>query len=272
MADKRPYAKIDTGYMMNPKWFRIERELRDDDRIDERDDYRSLVRVAREAHIASILYCAQNVTDGLFPVDVIKAITIVRPDEEPAITALFTVGMWINETGGLARVHDYLEHQTSSEKVKQLSDAGKKAVSVRDANRSADRSSNRSSDRSSEEKRREEKRNIERATSATRPDDDPVFLAFWAEYPRKDDRLKAFKAWNTALKVTDAETLTKAAKAYAVEVAGREKKFIKLGSSWLSAGSWENEPASTSMLVSEQPRERDPYAWMDRKQAGERGA
>ena len=25
MADKRPYAKIDTGYMMNPKWFRVRR-------------------------------------------------------------------------------------------------------------------------------------------------------------------------------------------------------------------------------------------------------
>ena len=93
---------------------------------------------------------------------------------------------------------------------------------------------------------------------AMRPEDDPAFLAFWAHYPRKDDRLKAFKAWNTALKVTDAETLTKAAKAYSVEVEGREKKFIKLGSSWLNAGSWENDytavPAPSQEMSWEQKR------------------
>lgn len=253
MADKRPYAKIDTGYMMNPKWFRIERELRDDDRIDERTDYRSLVRVAREAHIASILYCAQNVTDGLFPVDAIKAITVVRPEEEPAITALFTVGMWVNETGGLARVHDYLEHQTSSEKVKQLSDAGKKAVSAREAKRSSDRSSNRSSDRSSEEKRREEKRNIERATSATRPDDDPAFLAFWDNYPKKVSKDQARKAYEKRIKQgISPSVLASKALEYAtlMEHEQRDKKFIKNPATWLNAAAYEDDMAIPQEKIS----------------------
>lgn len=150
MADKRPYAKIDTGYMLNPKWFKLEHYLRSSERIDQRIDIRNVVRTARESHLASILYCAQNVTDGIFPVEVVKALATVRPDEEEAITALFEAGLWINEKGGMARVHDYLEHQTSSQKVKQLSEAGKTAAEAR-------KTTNRSTNRSTEEKRREEK-------------------------------------------------------------------------------------------------------------------
>ena len=206
MPDRRPYAKIDTGYMMNPKWFQVERELRIDDRIDQRIDVRSLVRTAREAHIASILYCAQNVTDGLFPVEVVKSLAMVRPEEEPAITALFEVGLWINEKGGLARVHDYLEHQTSAAKVKQWSEAGKKGAAERETNRTSNRSANRTSNRSSQEKRREE--NIYTPYKSPTGDDAPKsktkrkpaakysadFEAFWAAFP-KDRKVGKTKCW-----------------------------------------------------------------------------
>lgn len=154
MSDKRPYAKIDTGYVLNPKWFQVERYLRSVLRIDERIVIRNAIRAAREAHLASILYCAQNVTDGEFPVETIKALAIIQTDEEEAaITALFEVGLWVNLPGGMAEVHDYLEHQTSAEKIKQLRAAGRKAADARRAKTATNRSTN----RSTEEKRREEK-------------------------------------------------------------------------------------------------------------------
>ena len=140
MADNRPWAKIDTSFIMNPKWFRVERF------IGERIEFANgktdgtcyqlaianALRTAREAHLASILYCAQNQTDGTFPVRAIKAIvSVTTADEETALTALFEVGMWINKPGGMAEVHDYLEHQTPALLTKKRSDAGKKGAATR---------------------------------------------------------------------------------------------------------------------------------------------
>ena len=136
MSDTRPWAKIDTGYMFNPKWFQVERELRENmansmasamasangktDKLPEvchsvchEVAISNALRCAREAHLASILYSAQNQTDGTFPVRAIKSLAGVQTEpEELAITALFSVGMWRNLPGGMAEVRDYLEHQT----------------------------------------------------------------------------------------------------------------------------------------------------------------
>src|SRR5699024_7958393 len=75
MSDKRPWAKIDVAYMLNPKWFEIERQLRDsksiasanavaicDSNICHELAITNAVRAAREAHLASILYCKQHNT------------------------------------------------------------------------------------------------------------------------------------------------------------------------------------------------------------------
>ena len=117
MADSRPWAKIDTGYILNPKWFQIERELRTkmansmasaiavaNGKTEELPSVchsvchevaiSNALRCAREAHLASILYSAQNQTDGVFPVRAIKSLAGVQTEpEELAITALFSVGM-----------------------------------------------------------------------------------------------------------------------------------------------------------------------------------
>lgn len=136
MADDRPTANIDTGYIMNPKWFQVRRAMQDAMPpalpIATRDPLQGAVRTAMQAHLASILYCTQNRTDGIFPVDAIKAICTIQDDlDESAITALFDTGMWINHTGGMAEVRDYLEHNISAKQVKARSDAGKKAAAAR---------------------------------------------------------------------------------------------------------------------------------------------
>lgn len=140
MADPRPWAKIDAAYFHNPKWFQIERVLHasmpelmaNGMANDMASAISGAMRVAREAHLASILYSAQHQTDGLFPIRAIKAMCMVTNDlEEAAITALFEVGMWIDHPGGMAEVHDYLEHQTPASLVKKRSEAGKKGAAAR---------------------------------------------------------------------------------------------------------------------------------------------
>ena len=152
MSDKRPWAKIDAGYMMNRKWFQIERSMRTAMPNALPIALRTAMRLARECHMASILYCVQGSTDGEFPVSAVKSIVgVTEPEEEVAITALFESGMWINHTGGMAEVKDYLEHQTPSDKVRQKSEAGKKGAAVRWG-----KNANRNANRNAEEKRREE--------------------------------------------------------------------------------------------------------------------
>ena len=185
MSDRRPYAKIDTGYMLNPKWFQVERHLRANMATSDANAnalamakrIASALRLAREAHLASILYCAQSMTDGLFPVRAIKAlVTVQDEDEEAAITALFEVGLWINHPEGMAEVHDYLEHQTPAELAGKRSEAGRKGAQARwqtDGKSHSVANGKTDGNRNAEEKRREEKELL-----ATRADVRSVFDAF----------------------------------------------------------------------------------------------
>lgn len=203
--DKRPWAKIDTGYMLNPKWFQLERAITDamanrmasaNGKSDTLPSgchagchevaITSAVRVAREAHLASILYCAQNRTDGLFPVRAIKALVAVQTDiEEEAITALFTVGLWHNHAGGMAEVNDYLKHQEASTLSQRRSEAGKKGAKSRWQNdgKSHESANGKTIATANAEKRREEK-NIntrptdENADAFSRPDVKEIFDYF----------------------------------------------------------------------------------------------
>lgn len=164
MSDKRPFAKIDTGYVMNPKWFQIERVVRDAMPAAMPAAMPDIIRTAQIAHLASILYSAQNQTDGVFPVRAIKNICgIVTDADELGITALFEVGLWINHPGGMAEVRDYLEHQTSAAEIKATSARQRERAAKRWSTAAKPRASNAGSNASgntggnAEEKRREEK-------------------------------------------------------------------------------------------------------------------
>ena len=64
----------------------------------------------------------------------------------------------------------------------------------------------------------------------------PEFEEFWSIYPRKKEKPKAFKCWNTRLKEGETEILiTLCAKNYAAEVKvkGTEEQYIKLPATFL---------------------------------------
>lgn len=66
------------------------------------------------------------------------------------------------------------------------------------------------------------------------------FDDWYALYPRKEDKGRARKAFTSALKKTTIDVLLAGVRAYAREVEGREKKYIKLPATWLNAEAWDN--------------------------------
>ena len=68
------------------------------------------------------------------------------------------------------------------------------------------------------------------------------FEAFWAEYPRRDAKGDAVKAYREALKRAGPEILLAGARRYAAAKNGEERKYLKLPAGWLRADRWLDEP------------------------------
>ena len=77
------------------------------------------------------------------------------------------------------------------------------------------------------------------------PDD---FEEFWRIYPRHEDKKKAFKVWQTALKngATADEIIAGAAR-YAKYRAGEPEQYTKHPSTWLNGDCWENGYSTAGM-------------------------
>jgi len=67
------------------------------------------------------------------------------------------------------------------------------------------------------------------------------FMQFWSEYPRRENKAQAFKEWETEKKHNpkfDQVKIVQSAITYAEEVAGKERGFIKMPSTFLHRGTW----------------------------------
>ena len=252
-TDKRPFAKIDVNWPMNPKWFIVERSIRDQmqdamqDALpvampDAMQELRFAFLEAQHLHIVSILYCAQYCTDGLFPVDAVKSIG--RCVHEEAVTALFDVGMWINKPGGMAEVRDYLEHQTSAEEIRLASEKGRKGASVRwgnDASGNASGNANRNATGNASGIANKNKNKNKKDTPYKSPTGDE-FDRFWSAYPRKAAKQKARTKFAAACNRTDVETIIAGAQRLAADPNLPEQTYIPYPTTWLERDGWDDEP------------------------------
>lgn len=160
----RPWAKLDVGYMTNPKTYALRNAISNASGIASSNagSNAGACALALCMHVSSILYASQHRTDGHVPIELMKALN-QGGDEQ--VDALAEVGMW-HLTGhacpdcpsvspGQAYVHDYLDHNSSAKDASKASEKARKAAHAR-WNALSNASSN--ADRMPKEKRREEKK------------------------------------------------------------------------------------------------------------------
>lgn len=136
MADKRAFAKFDVGYLDNPKM------------LDVLDASSNAIIM----HFASVLYCAQHLTDGVVAS---KAMQRKSGGNSEDTKILINAGLWHEENHGCTScpqpppgkvyVHDFLQHNRDSEAAKGVSNVRSKAASKGWEKRKADANSNASS-------------------------------------------------------------------------------------------------------------------------------
>jgi len=227
MADRRYYARFDVGYLSNPK-------------------IAPLLEHAPRAvllHSWAILYSKQHGTDGVVPIRLgMREVWIDRCSEQCGeqcqpqcnLGMLLENGLLQMVDGATAIVHDYLEHQDSSESMKRASDKGKRAAEARWGKPKDDAPSNASSNAQGNASGNAKERRGEE--SNTRSSDS--FEAWWLEYPRKVGKGQARPAYKRALAKASAEVLLAASKRYAERVATTEPRFIAHPTTWLNGERW----------------------------------
>lgn len=261
MGDKRAFALVDVGYMDNPKIM----------------DVFDASRNAFCMHLASILYCAQHLTDGeVSPKTIQRKVGGVDSD----VALLVEAGLW-HQPGhecpdcptvsrGKVYVHDYLQHNRRSDVVKGKSIAAAKAAKVRwaavhghalgNAERMQDalpvecetHSDPQCEKDDSAMPKKERKKEVKDSSIS-----DEEFDRWYALYPRKEAKAAGRKAFAKARKSADMDTLVTALERYVTSVKGKERQYIALPASWLNAGRWEDE-----LLVDQLPSgQRDQYWW-----------
>lgn len=70
--------------------------------------------------------------------------------------------------------------------------------------------------------------------------EDPAFITFWVNYPRRDDKGHARSAWVRALKKADAETIIAGLREYRFNP---DPRFIPMPATWLNGERWDIDPS-----------------------------
>ena len=119
MADKRAFAKFDVGYLDNPKML----------------DVLDASSTAILMHFASVLYCAQHLTDGIVAA---RAMQRKAGGSNEDVQILIEAGLWHPEghecascpqpPEGKIYVHDFLEHNRDAAQAKRVSEKRSEAA------------------------------------------------------------------------------------------------------------------------------------------------
>lgn len=68
------------------------------------------------------------------------------------------------------------------------------------------------------------------------------FESIWSDYPRKEEKQKAFKAFKSAIKSgVSPDTIHAKVREYANQVKGKERQYIAQGGTWFFNRRWEDE-------------------------------
>jgi len=187
--------------------------------------------------VTALAWCGHHKTDGVIP----RAAVQRLGHDFATADALVAAGLWITTDTGW-RVHEFTEYQRSAEQVEKLSAAGRKAAAQRwSGSRShTNRNANRNADTDTDTDTEEDQNHCSPEASAT-PTPIVDFASFWAVYPRRDDKRRAERAWESAIRRADPADIVIAAARYAADP-NRVAQFTKQPATWLNADAWLNGP------------------------------
>jgi hypothetical protein len=256
MADSRGFFKVANGF---PEHRKIEAAGGD----------------AGWLWVCAMGYCSRNFTDGMIPIGMVPRLSD-REDPKQLAKRLLEVGLWHAAGHNCGKcvqpdarhyiVHDYLDHQTSAAKAREVSE--KRAVAGRKGGQAKSAASklpepgyDSASSKSLPELEVEVEVHRKNSSSpADAADDTPApkrrapktspsdgFDAFWAAYPKKVGKPAAERAYGKALKAgADPAAILDGAIAYALQCRTVEDPhFIKHPQGWLNDGRWADQRAAS---------------------------
>lgn len=100
---------------------------------------------------------------------------------------------------------------------------------------------------------------FERARQASKPDD--PFELHWKLWPRKDDKQVGRRAYAKALKKIFPADLDKAIHSYLARIAGTDKQFVPMFSTWLNKERWCDEEPKEEVQTNKLNAKLDSIAW-----------
>lgn len=265
-SDSRLWAKVDLGYLTNPKM----------------SDVLDASSNAPLMHLASILHCAQHLTDGHASARAMMRIVGGSADD---IELLVKSGLW-HEPGheceecpqpeeGRIYVHNYLNHNVSSEKVNKKSEQASLAAKARwDKEREEERNAERMQDALPnamlDRSDRSDHINAHASTDAPKKrspkksdnahNEDPGFAKFWEAYPLKKDKKRAYEVFVKVVEKVDLEILIQGAINYTNDPT-RNPTHTRHASTWLNNNNWEDSPNLTAVPPPQPTNPNDPRNW-----------
>ena len=265
-SDKRLWAKVDLGYLTNPKMSEV---------LDEST-------TAPLMHLASILHCAQHLTDGEASP---RAMMRMVGGNAQDIDLLVKNGLWHEPRHECAEcpqpeegriyVHNYLNHNVSSDKVSEKSEKARQAANERWAKERNAQGMQDASDAHTKRNARSDQIRSDQNTAHASDDapkkrstkksdnahnEDPDFTKFWEAYPLKKDKKRAYEVFVKVIEKVDLETLIQGAINYTNDPT-RNPTHTRHASTWLNNNNWEDSPNVTAVPPPQHSNPDDPRNW-----------
>jgi len=184
-------------------------------------------------YIEGLCYANQYLTDGFLAQAVVN-----RLDSGNASNELIVATLWLQTDGGV-QIHDYCEHQTSRKTVEEKREQVRNRVT-----------------------RYREKSNADVTTPETETETETetdkrlLFDQFWKNYPLRVGKGAALKAFQKAIRTTNADIIIKGALRYKLDP-NRSQAYTAHASTWLNAQRWLDDPLPTRNLSPAETKEKE---------------
>jgi len=220
-GDTMTWFKVDDGFWSHPKTL-------------------GLSKGAVALWVRSGAYAGQHLTDGVIPRHVLGVLQGTEAEAQELVTA----GLWLDHVEGYL-FHDWNKYQPTKAKVE--TDRAKTAERVaawRDRNKENESETSPFYLKEDNPTRPDPTRPQYVVTNGVSNGVTPTvtdFDEFWNEYPRKQGKEAARKAFAKAATIANPEAIIEGAKRYASDP-NRKKEFTAHAATWLNAGRWDDEP------------------------------